>query len=197
MENHAIPVPCSEILFQSHHPRNQFSPVEAWVATPRQARRSVRSASRVIPGTSPGQPPDPDIGRIGEQGDDDSGHLAPVVLAQVGRAGNGLPARVGVIDRQDFPMLLTQPDVRPGSVLSDRRCTAFCWPRRCAADGGSERAAHSAQDPAALERIIAPAVRDHGVVKIGRDLQRQHALATSVEPGIRSGHHSGNRGVER
>src|SRR5271166_4463486 len=54
------------------------------------------------------EPPDPDTGRIGKQRDNDSRHFSPVVLAQVGRTGNGFPVRMGVIDRHDFSALLTQ-----------------------------------------------------------------------------------------
>src|SRR5271157_2910837 len=103
------------------------------------------------------QPPDPDSGRIGEQGDDDSGHLAPVVLGQVGRAGNGLPARVGVIDRQDFPLLFTKPDEGLDQFFGIGGVTRFAGRAVAQRMQAQNARRHSAQNPAALETISAPA----------------------------------------
>ena len=66
---------------------------------------------------------------------------AVVVLAQVGLAGNGLPARVRVVDRQDLRLALAERRRRPRSGRAGRRRSGSRWPRRCAADGTTRPAA--------------------------------------------------------
>src|SRR5208337_1616761 len=59
-----------------------------------------------------------------------------------GRSRWERPPSAGGSDRSPgFPDAAHEARRGPGSILSDRRCSAFCWPRCCAADAGSERAA--------------------------------------------------------
>ena len=108
-----IPVSSPKLLIQFHHPRNSLVRGGAGCNVPA-ARRSVRlsfqgnSWIRIRPRAARSRT----SGGSREQGDDDPGHIAPVVLAR-GRSllGTACPARVGVIDRQDLASLLTQPDL--------------------------------------------------------------------------------------
>ena len=123
-----------------------------------------------------------------------------MVLVEVGLAGDGRPARVRVVDRQDLGSALAQVDDAPRSGPAGRRRSGSRLPTALRSGWNDEtRGANAPQDAAAFQRRLAQAMGDHRVVEIAgesqsggdrRSILGGHACASAIP-------YSGKSGVER